>query len=862
VGRDHVQIAELRQALREGATLDTSITDALDEASAGLRRLVAGADGLQLGGRPEAWSHHLANVLFNCMRGGVFTENHELPVDDFRDFLAVRNREVLARQVERLAGWPATMTVGQLFAAADETRDADLQRLAREYLPLSFGRRHGDPSRPWNRFEIRVRDRNGGRALHYEGNWRDVFQNWEALATAFPGFLPSFVAKFVNASTVDGFNPYRITRDGVDWETVSPDDPWSNIGYWGDHQIVYLLKLLEALQQHDPDALDGMLGAEIFSYAEVPYRIKPYAELLRDPGATIVFDTERAARIEARCARIGSDGKLLHDADGTIRRANLLEKLLVPALSKLSNLVPDGGIWMNTQRPEWNDANNALAGGGISVVTLCYLRRYLAFLAELLTRHPDRELPVAAEVVDWFDLVSSTLESERSLLGWDRLDELDRRRLLDMLGGDFSAYRDTVYAHGFSSRRDLGTHQVAALCRTALAWVDHGIAANRRQDGLYHAYNLLQLDDEGRGIRIGRLPVMLEGQVAVLSSGAIDPAESLAVLEHLFASDLYRPDQRSFMLYPERRLPGFLERNTVPAEGVAAVPLLQDLLAAGDPSLLARDRDGVHRFHGDLRNREDLAEALDRLARDRRWRDAVERDRAAVLALFEEVFQHASYTGRSGVMYGYEGLGCIYWHMVAKLLLAAQENVLRAERDEAPPPVREGLVGMYYRIRAGIGYERTVVEYGAFPTDPYSHTPPDGGARQPGMTGQVKEEILTRLGELGVRVDGGLVRFAPTLLEGREFLAEPADFDFFDLSGSERSIALDAGSLAFTLCQTPVVYRRGEGEAAIRVVRDDGTVSNHAGDTLDATTSMQLFAREGRLDRIEVTVPASALRDR
>ena len=39
---------------------------------------------------------------------------------------------------------------------------------------------------------------------------------------------------------------------------------------------------------------------------------------------------------------------------------------------------------MNTQRPEWNDANNALAGGGVSVVTLCYLRRYLAFLADML----------------------------------------------------------------------------------------------------------------------------------------------------------------------------------------------------------------------------------------------------------------------------------------------------------------------------------------------------------------------------------------------------------------------------------------------------------------------------------------------
>ncbi len=39
---------------------------------------------------------------------------------------------------------------------------------------------------------------------------------------------------------------------------------------------------------------------------------------------------------------------------------------------------------MNTRRPEWNDANNALVGYGLSMVTLCYLRRFLVSLAVLL----------------------------------------------------------------------------------------------------------------------------------------------------------------------------------------------------------------------------------------------------------------------------------------------------------------------------------------------------------------------------------------------------------------------------------------------------------------------------------------------
>ncbi len=59
-------------------------------------------------------------------------------------------------------------------------------------------------------------------------------------------------------------------------------------------------------------------------------------------------------------------------------------------LAKLFNFVPEAGIWMNTQRPEWNDANNALVGYGVSMVTLYYLRRFLSFCEQLLRPTPGR----------------------------------------------------------------------------------------------------------------------------------------------------------------------------------------------------------------------------------------------------------------------------------------------------------------------------------------------------------------------------------------------------------------------------------------------------------------------------------------
>ena len=159
----------------------------------------------------------------------------------------------------------------------------DLLRLAYEYLPLTFSRRHGDPSRPWNRFAIRMRDEAGNPCVSYEGNWRDIFQNWEALGLAYPDLFDSFIAKFLNASTVDGFNPYRVTSDGIDWEVPDPANPWSHIGYWGDHQIVYLFRLLEWSVNFHPHRLRELIAQPIFSYANVPYRLDSYRAMTRNP---------------------------------------------------------------------------------------------------------------------------------------------------------------------------------------------------------------------------------------------------------------------------------------------------------------------------------------------------------------------------------------------------------------------------------------------------------------------------------------------------------------------------------------------------------------------------------------------------
>ncbi len=131
-----------------------------------------------------------------------------------------------------------------------------------------------------------------------------------------------------------------------------------------------------------------------------------------------------------------------------------------------------------------------------------------------------------------------------------------------------AAIRAGLYAHGFSGRQtSLAASELAAFCDLALRYIDHSIRANRREDGLYHAYNLMKVD--GDKVVIRRLYEMLEGQVAVLSSGALSTQESVALLDALRNSRLYRADQNSYLLYPDRKLPGFFEKNNIPAEAIA-----------------------------------------------------------------------------------------------------------------------------------------------------------------------------------------------------------------------------------------------------------------------------------------------------
>ncbi len=828
VAKDSTDVTALQQKLQDLKNPGAYIENSVQLNTRRLKKLVSLADGIQDTGDPMNDRRHFANVMFNIMRGGVFEQNEYVEINDFLAHIKSSSSRKYNKWKTHFEGTKPRVQFKELLKLAESGQDYDLLRLTLEYLPLSFSRRHGDPSRPWNFFDIRVKDSDGDPSLNYQGNWRDIFQNWEALAFSFPGFLPGMITRFLNASTADGYNPYRITRDGFDWEVPEPDNPWAYIGYWGDHQVIYLLRLMELQEKFFPGSLAQKFNKPMYVYARVPYRIKSYEEILKNPQDTIVFDWQLHEHLVERSREEGNDGKLIHLDNGDVLHVTFIEKILVSLLTKVSNFVPDAGIWLNTQRPEWNDANNALVGNGASMVTLYHLRRMLLFLMEITQKESRQEYHLSSEVYGFLIALAGVLESHKPLLNKGFSDEM-RKKITDQLGYAGSTYRESVYG-GFSGESGvLAGDKLLAFYQLVLDYLYQTIAHNQREDKLYHSYNLLEFGDEK--ITVQHLYLMLEGQAALLNSGLPDPEQTRALMEALFASELYREDQNSFMLYPFRDLPGFMEKNIIPEELLNQSYLLQDLLKAGRTDIVRKDISGDYHFGADLRNANMLDQELEKFPEQQYTRT----EKNKVLEIYESVFNHRMFTGRSGCFYKYEGLGSIYWHMVSKLLLALGENITVFVRNGHSEQELAPLKKFYYRIKEGIGVHKKPANYGAFPTDPYSHTPSMMGAQQPGLTGQVKEDVLSRFHEVGLQVQDGSIRFLPVLLREADFNKE--------------------GNLVFSFCNVKFLVRKSSTKGMV-VYGQTGTDKVYETSSMDLPPdiSAEIFGRTEKYTEVHVMI--------
>jgi hypothetical protein len=319
----------------------------------------------------------------------------------------------------------------------------------------------------------------------------------------------------------------------------------------------------------------------------------------------------------------------------------------------------------------------------------------------------------------FYENIKENLSQLKPLLN-NKISDTDRKKVLDALGGAASNYRNQIYKNGFKgTKQKHAVDGLKAFTQVCLDFIEHSIAANQREDKLYHAYNLMSV--KGKEVHISYLSEMLEGQVAVLSSGKLSAKESLEVLDALRNSSLYRKDQSSYILYPNKELPKFLEKNTLSESLVNKSSLLKSLVASGNTSILNKDIKGNYHFNGNFNNANDVKKALDNFKEKGEYLDLIKNEEALILDIFEEVFNHKAFTGRSGTFFAFEGLGSIYWHMVSKLHLAVYEVIEKAYEANTDASTLAGLQKHFNDIAAGIGVHKTPEVYGAFPTDPYSH---------------------------------------------------------------------------------------------------------------------------------------------
>jgi hypothetical protein len=840
LNQDIVKVNNLIDFIAKTNNIQSKLDENIASGVTALRAIVAEADGIQQSADKITVSRHFSNVLFNVMRGGIFSDGYTIDCADFKKHLQNFNHTLVEKHKAFLNNLPAQIEYTDLNTIITNQKDSDLTRLFFEYLPLTFSRRHGDPSRPWNLFSINIKDANGNKLLYYQGNWRDIFQNWEALSLSYPEYINGIITKFVNATTADGYNPYRVTRDGFEWEIPEPDNPWSSIGYWGDHQIIYLLKLLEVSRKHFPDRLQSWLNSPIFAYANVPYRIKPYTEILSNPQDSIVLDTKLNHSIEELVKTYGADAKLVLTPNGEVFKVSFTEKLLSPLLSKLSNFIPEAGIWMNTLRPEWNDANNALVGYGVSMVTLYYIRRYLSFIEELYNASNTEGFTITEEMAGFLQNINNTFIKNQNLLE-KGFDIHQRKQTTDQLGMAGTDFRTKVYG-GFSGKSiSVSKKALVDFIQLAIRYMDQSIKANKRADKMYNAYNLISIKSDSMSIRY--LYEMLEGQVAVLSSGKLSPDETVEVLDSMRNSLLYRADQESYVLYPNKKLPLFLEKNIIPENEVNQSPILKKLIEMGNLNILSKDVLGQYHFNGEFSNASFLSKELTKL-KNSGVISFSDLEFKAVLDIYEKIFDHQSFTGRSGTFYKYEGLGCIYWHMVSKLLLVIGENYTKAVNTGASKEIVDKLARHYAHVQHGIGAHKSPKDYGSFPFDPYSHTPQMAGVQQPGMTGQVKEDIISRFFELGVMVHDGQISIQPRILRKSEFIAADNQYK--------------SSYLSFTYCKVPFVFLL-DNNVGIELIGASGKTEKSDSYTINAENSLSIMNRDGEIAKVLVHFKANSM---
>jgi hypothetical protein len=78
-------------------------------------------------------------------------------------------------------------------------------------------------------------------------------------------------------------------------------------------------------------------------------------------------------------------------------------------------------------------------------------------------------------------------------------------------------------------------------------------------------------------------------------------------------------------------------------------------------------------------------------------------------------------------------------------------------------------------------------------------------------------------------------------------------FEYYDIHQSLQKIELTEGSLAYTICQVPVIYRK-DGYKTITIIFNDLSTETIEGNSLNKEYSDAIFNRSGNIKQLIVTI--------
>ena len=135
--------------------------------------------------------------------------------------------------------------------------------------------------------------------------WGYVFKDWHGPPLDIITYIPPGATKDT---------PVLIVVPGASRDAQRFHASWLDIAKRKHFSVL----TIGASKKYFPDELQKYFNRNIFVYANVPYKIKGFSHILKDPKNTIDFDYQEEEKILNLKSKIGSDGALLHSSKNKI----------------------------------------------------------------------------------------------------------------------------------------------------------------------------------------------------------------------------------------------------------------------------------------------------------------------------------------------------------------------------------------------------------------------------------------------------------------------------------------------------------------------------------------------------------------